>query len=321
MQAEPQHVQWWPQQRRIGEREQRGDRRIVGYQRPVAIDRNRRIGLVALEHEIDRLAGGLHGRIGEGALRKYRRITCRNEQHVSLAQRDFELLGELQHHVARGLRTTGFEKAQMLCRNLGFKREVELAQATALSPRAQMIADREDGCHGAKIAQATTCLHYLRVNRPRESPRLIDGSSAAKEARRFNERSSIMLRQITNLRFALLGDAIASGATGLMMIAGADLLTGLLGLPVDLMRGAGLLLIPYVAFVAFVSTRRNIPHEGVKAIIALNIIWVVGSVVLLLSGFVAPTVPGYAFVVFQAIVVGVFAELQFVALRREIAAA
>ncbi|HEX2462403.1 MAG TPA: hypothetical protein VHJ58_19825 [Vicinamibacterales bacterium] len=130
-----------------------------------------------------------------------------------------------------------------------------------------------------------------------------------------------MLRQITNLRFALLGDAIASGATGLIMIAGADLLTGLLGLPVALMRGAGLLLIPYVAFVAFVSTRRNIPHEGVKAIIALNIIWVVGSVVLLLSGFVAPTVPGYAFVVFQAIVVGVFAELQFVALRREIAAA
>lgn len=82
-----------------------------------------------------------------------------------------------------------------------------------------------------------------------------------------------MLRQITNLRFALLGDAIASGATGLIMIAGADLLTGLLGLPVALMRGAGLLLIPYVAFVAFVSTRRNIPHEGVKAIIALNIIW------------------------------------------------
>ena len=30
-----------------------------------------------------------------------------------------------------------------------------------------------------------------------------------------------MLRQITFLRFALLADAVASGATGLMMIAGA----------------------------------------------------------------------------------------------------
>jgi hypothetical protein len=126
-----------------------------------------------------------------------------------------------------------------------------------------------------------------------------------------------MLRQITNLRFALIADAVASGATGLMMIAGADLLTGLLGLPVPLMREAGLVLVPYVALVAYVGTRANIPHGAVKAIIALNIAWVAGSVGLLMSGFVAPTVLGYAFVIFQAIVVGVFAELQLIGLRRE----
>jgi hypothetical protein len=130
-----------------------------------------------------------------------------------------------------------------------------------------------------------------------------------------------MLRQITSLRFALLGDAIASGVTGVMMIAGAELLTGLLGLPVALMREAGLLLVPYVAFVAFVGTRRNIPREPVKAIIALNTLWVLASVSLLLSGYVAPTVPGYAFVIFQAIVVGVFAGLQLAGLRRENATA
>ena len=129
-----------------------------------------------------------------------------------------------------------------------------------------------------------------------------------------------MLRQITNLRFALLADAVASGATGLMMIAGADLLTGLLGLSVALMREAGLLLVPYVALVAFVGTRQAIPHGAVRAIIALNIAWVAGSIGLLMSGIVAPTVLGYAFVIFQAVVVGVFAELQFVGLRREQAA-
>ena len=129
-----------------------------------------------------------------------------------------------------------------------------------------------------------------------------------------------MLRQITNLRFALLADAVASGATGLMMIAGANLLTGLLGLPVALMREAGLLLVPYVALVAFVGMRPAIPHGAVKAIIALNIAWVAGSIGLLMSGIVAPTVLGYAFVIFQAIVVGVFAELQFIGLRREQAA-
>jgi hypothetical protein len=130
-----------------------------------------------------------------------------------------------------------------------------------------------------------------------------------------------MLRQITNLRFALLADAAASGATGLMMIAGADLLTGLLGLPVALMREAGFVLVPYVAFVAFIGTRANIPHGAVKAIVAMNIAWVLASVGLLAGGFVAPTALGYAFVIFQAVVVGVFAELQIIGLRRERVAA
>lgn len=129
-----------------------------------------------------------------------------------------------------------------------------------------------------------------------------------------------MLRQITNLRFALIADAVASGATGLMMIAGADLLTGLLGLPVALLREAGLLLVPYVALVAYVGTRQNIPHGAVKAVITLNVLWVLASVGLLVSGFVTPTALGYAFVIFQATVVGVFAELQLIGLRRERAA-
>jgi hypothetical protein len=39
-------------------------------------------------------------------------------------------------------------------------------------------------------------------------------------------------------------DAAASGATGLLLIAGARWLEDLLGLPVALMREAGLILIP-----------------------------------------------------------------------------
>src|ERR1044071_3957468 len=119
------------------------------------------------------------------------------------------------------------------------------------------------------------------------------------------------------LRYALLADAIASGATGALLIAGAGLLDGLLGLPVALMREAGLLLVPYVALVAYVGTRQNVPHGAVKAIIALNVLWVLGSAGLLVSGFVTPTALGYAFVIAQAFVVGVFAELQLIGLRRE----
>ena len=124
-----------------------------------------------------------------------------------------------------------------------------------------------------------------------------------------------MLRQNTFLRYALLADAFASGATGLMMLAGAGLLEGLLGLPTALMREAGLVLVPYVAFVAWVGTRDAISRPAVQAIIALNVLWVVGSAVVLFA-FVAPTLLGYVFVVAQAIVVGVFAELQFIGLRR-----
>jgi hypothetical protein len=125
----------------------------------------------------------------------------------------------------------------------------------------------------------------------------------------------------TFLRYALLADAVASGATGLLLIAGADLLTGLLGLPVALMREAGLLLVPYVALVAFVGTREAISRPAVQAIIALNLLWVVGSMGLLMGGWVAPTALGTAFVIAQAVAVGVFAELQFIGLRRTQAAA
>ena len=81
------------------------------------------------------------------------------------------------------------------------------------------------------------------------------------------------------------------------------------------MREAGLLLIPYVALVAFVGTREAIPLAAVRLIIALNVLWVLGSVALLI-GFVVPTMLGYAFVIAQAVAVGVFAELQIAGLRR-----
>jgi hypothetical protein len=129
-----------------------------------------------------------------------------------------------------------------------------------------------------------------------------------------------MLNQMLNhpalLRFSLIIDAVASGATALLLIAGAGLLEGLLGLPVTLMQYAGLILVPYVAFVAFVGTRSEIARAAVWLIIAANAVWTVASIGLLVSGFVAPTMLGYAFVIAQALAVGFFGELQYMALRR-----
>jgi len=125
----------------------------------------------------------------------------------------------------------------------------------------------------------------------------------------------------TFLRRALLLDAVASGATALLLIAGAGLLEGLLGLPAAMLRGAGLVLVPYVAFVVYAGTRDPISRPAVWTIIAANAAWAIASALLLVSGWVAPTALGYAFVIGQAAVVALLGELQYIGLRRPLAAA
>ncbi len=120
----------------------------------------------------------------------------------------------------------------------------------------------------------------------------------------------------TFLRRALMLDALASGATALLVIAAAGLLEGFLGLPAALLRGAGLVLIPYVAFVVYVGTREIISRPAVWTVIAANALWAIASALLLVSGFVAPTALGYAFVIAQAVVVALLGELQYMGLRR-----
>ncbi len=118
------------------------------------------------------------------------------------------------------------------------------------------------------------------------------------------------------LRYALIGDALASGATGLLLAGGAGFLTGLLGLPEQLMRYAGLFLLPYAAVVAYVGTRATVSSGAIWVIIAVNAIWVIESIMLLIAGWVAPTTLGVAFVAAQALVVAAFAEAQFIGLRK-----
>ena len=118
------------------------------------------------------------------------------------------------------------------------------------------------------------------------------------------------------LRKALMLDAVATGATAVLLIAGAGLLDGLLGLPVALMREAGLILVPFVAFVAWVGTREEVARGAVWTIIAANAVWVAASIGVLVGGWVAPTALGYAFVIAQAAVVALFAELQYAGLKR-----
>lgn len=118
------------------------------------------------------------------------------------------------------------------------------------------------------------------------------------------------------VRRALQADAAASAATGLLLAAGAELLTDWLGLPVGLMRFAGLSLLPFAALVLYVGLYQAPPRTAVLAIIAYNAMWTIDSCVLLASGFVAPTALGTAFVVVQAATVGALAALQWLGVKR-----
>jgi hypothetical protein len=117
------------------------------------------------------------------------------------------------------------------------------------------------------------------------------------------------------LKFALLADAVASGATGLLMAAGASYLTGLLGLSADLLLYSGLFLLPYALAVAYVGSRTHIKPGMVWPIIVLNILWTIDSFILIAR--TEATALGMAFVTFQALVVFAFAVAQIMGIKRQ----
>jgi len=125
----------------------------------------------------------------------------------------------------------------------------------------------------------------------------------------------------TFLRWVLLADAATSGAIGLLMMLGSGLLDQYLGLPASLSRYAGLSLLPFAAFLVYLARRENLSPPAVWAVIVLNVLWTADSILLLLGGWIEPTALGYAFVVFQAFGVAVFAGLEYFGLRKSVTAA
>jgi hypothetical protein len=125
-----------------------------------------------------------------------------------------------------------------------------------------------------------------------------------------------MIRPSSLLRRALLADAVFSGIAAVLLTADAGAFASLLELPEALLRETGLFLIAYTALVGWLSSRSSLPRAPVMIVIAGNTAWTLGSIALLLSGAVTPNGLGETFVVAQAIATGVFAELQYMGLRR-----
>lgn len=118
------------------------------------------------------------------------------------------------------------------------------------------------------------------------------------------------------LRRVLWLDALVSGVAGLLMLFGANPLAGELGLPVSLLRYAGLVMLPYAIGLVYLVRREHFSPRVIWAVIGGNLLWAIHSIALLFTGWVAPTGLGFAFILFQAAVVAGLAELEYVGLRR-----
>jgi hypothetical protein len=118
------------------------------------------------------------------------------------------------------------------------------------------------------------------------------------------------------LRRALLADAIFSGVSAVGLTLGAGMLASLLNLPEALLRETGLFLIAYAIFVGWLGTRASLAKALVLIVVAGNAAWTLASIWLLFSGMVSPNLLGEIAVVAQAIATGIFAELQYIGLRK-----
>ena len=130
-----------------------------------------------------------------------------------------------------------------------------------------------------------------------------------------------MFRTSTFLRFVLLVDAATCFANGLLMIFASSSVAQISGLPETLVRYAGFSLLPFAMFLVFLATRQLSSQYLVWAAILLNVLWTADSLLLLVTGWVAPTPLGYLLVTAQALGVGTLAGLEYVGLRKSVVAA
>ncbi|NDZ64017.1 hypothetical protein G3I52_06750 [Streptomyces cyaneofuscatus] len=117
-------------------------------------------------------------------------------------------------------------------------------------------------------------------------------------------------------RMALKLDAVATGLNGLAYLALATVLDSFFGVTTAVQYPVGAFLLLYALGVLAIGTRKEINRTELTAVIVANVLWVVLSLVVLISGVLSPTGVGAVWIVLQSLTVGGFATLQYVGLKR-----
>jgi hypothetical protein len=120
------------------------------------------------------------------------------------------------------------------------------------------------------------------------------------------------------LRLVLFADAATCFATGLLMSFGSTLLAQFLGMQPELLHYAGISLLPFTAFLVYMTSRERLSSAAVWTVIVLNALWTIDSFLIVATGWVTPNELGYVFVGAQALGVAMFAGLEYVALKKSV---
>lgn len=118
------------------------------------------------------------------------------------------------------------------------------------------------------------------------------------------------------LRRVLALDSASCATIGLLLCLDAAALSQLFGLGERLLFGAGLLLLPLAAFIAWLASRPTPPAALVWLVIAGNVAWAAESFLLIATEGARITALGTVFVAGQALAVLAITALEYAGLRR-----
>lgn len=119
------------------------------------------------------------------------------------------------------------------------------------------------------------------------------------------------------LRYALWGNALFSGISGLVALLAGEQLGTLMGISATaVFTILGIGLIAFALTIAWFASRPTIDRRFAWIVIILDVVWVIDSLAILLVGWPPLTTTGKWLVAIIADIVAVFAIVQFIGLRR-----
>ena len=119
------------------------------------------------------------------------------------------------------------------------------------------------------------------------------------------------------LRRTLQANGIFSSLSGVILIAGASPITAFLGLKMPIVLiVVGIVTLLYAVSLFLTAARPSIDHRSGMMYALLDSAWVIASLVILVTGWVPLTTEGKWAVGLVAVIVAIFAELEYLGSRR-----